>query len=303
MAAWERLAARVALAGMLASAALAAVKIAVGLAANSVAVVSDGMESGADIVTSSLIWLGLWIAAKPADRDHPYGHGRFEILTGLAVGTLLAAVGAGICVRSIEHRYDQHVPEFFAVWALGASIAVHGTLAIVKMRIGKRAGSTALTADAWHDLVDLISGCVALAAVLLSILFAEMQSAETTTADLIIGLIVISLGLRVARETTMQLVDTMPDDSQMQQIRRAALKVPGALAIEKCFARKTGLRYHVDLHLEVDPYLTVLESHQIAHEVQLQVKTDLKWVADVLVHVEPHGARLPEPRPVAKIGN
>jgi cation diffusion facilitator family transporter len=302
MAAWERLAARVALAGMMASAALAAVKIAVGLAANSVAVVSDGMESGADIVTSSLIWLGLWIAAKPADRDHPYGHGRFEILTGLAVGTLLAAVGAGICVRSIEHRYDQHVPEFFAVWALGASIAVHGTLAIVKMRIGKRAGSTALTADAWHDAVDLISGCVALAAVLLSIYSPGMQSADHY-GGFIIGLIVIFLGLRVARETTMQLVDTMPDDSQMQQIRRAALKVPGALAIEKCFARKTGLRYHVDLHLEVDPYLTVLESHQIAHEVQLQVKTDLQWVADVLVHVEPHGARLPEPRPVAKIGN
>ena len=80
---------------------------------------------------------------------------------------------------------------------------------------------------------------------------------------------------------------------------RRPCRVQEALAIEKCYARKTGLRYHVDLHLEVDPYLTVLESHQIAHEVQLQVKTDLEWVADVLVHVEPHGARLPEPRPAA----
>ncbi len=285
---------------MVASAALAAIKIAVGLAASSVAVVSDGMESGADIVTSSLIWFGLWIASKPADRDHPYGHGRFETLTGLGVGTLLAAVGAAICVRSIEHRYDQHVPELFAVWALVASISVHGGLATIKMRIGKRSGSAALTADAWHDLVDLLSGTVALAAVLLSVLAPGMQAADHY-GGFLIGLIVIFLGLRVARQTALQLTDQMPDDAQMQQIRASAMRVPGALAIEKCFARKTGLRYHVDLHLEVDPYLTVLESHQIAHEVQLRVKTDLDWVADVLVHVEPHGVRLPESRSAAKI--
>src|SRR5580658_2830060 len=126
MAAWERIAARVALVGMGTSAVLAAVKITVGLKAHSIAVVSDGMESGADFVTSSLVWLGLWIAAKPADRDHPYGHGRFEILTGLAIGMLLAAVGAGICGRSIEHRFEPHVPALFAVWALAAAIAMHG---------------------------------------------------------------------------------------------------------------------------------------------------------------------------------
>jgi len=95
MAAWERIAARVALVGMGTSAVLAAVKIAVGLKAHSIAVVSDGMESGTDFVTSSLVWLGLWIAAKPADREHPYGHGRFEILTGLAIGMLSRRGGRG----------------------------------------------------------------------------------------------------------------------------------------------------------------------------------------------------------------
>jgi cation diffusion facilitator family transporter len=282
------------------SAVLAGVKIVVGLRAHSVAVVSDGMESGADFVTSSLIWLGLWIAAKPADRDHPYGHGRFEILTGLAVGTLLAVVGAGICLRSIEERYDPHVPAVFAVWAMAASIVVHGLMATIKMRIGKRAGSVALTADAWHDLVDLFSGFVALIAVLMSVFLKGMQAADHY-GGFAIGLIVIFLGLRVARETTLQLMDTMPDDGQMQQIRAVASQVPGALAIEKCFARKTGFRYHVDLHLEVDPHLTVLESHQIAHAVQLQIMTELEWVADVLVHVEPHMAVRPADWPAAKI--
>ena len=289
MAAPERNAARVALLGIGASAALAAVKIAVGLAARSVAVVSDGFESAADCFTSGMVYVGLRVAAKPADQDHPYGHGRFEILTGLMMGMLLAAVGAGICVRSIEQRKERHAPALFAIWALLGSIAVKAVLATVKMRVGKRTRSAALVADAWHELVDIVSGGVALIAVLLSVFFPNLQAADHY-GGFVIGLIVIFLGLRVARDTTLQLMDTMPDQAQMEQIRAAARSVPGALAIEKCFARKTGLRYHVDLHLEVDPSLTVLASHEIAHAVQLNVKRELDWVEDVLVHVEPHSA-------------
>jgi cation diffusion facilitator family transporter len=287
MAAPERLAARVALLGLVTSAALAVVKIAVGLAAHSVAVVSDGLESAADFFTSGLVWVGLSVAAKPADREHPYGHGRFEILTGLAMGMLLVAVGAGICLRSVEERYERHAPALFAVWPLVGSIAVKAAMSALKMRVGRRTRSAALTADAWHDLVDLCSGGVALSAVLLSILFPDLQAADHY-GGFAIGLIVIFLGLRVARETTLHLMDTMPDDAQMEQIRSAAMQVPGALAIEKCFARKTGLRYHVDLHLEVDPQLTVLASHDIAHTVRLKIKAELDWVEDVLVHVEPY---------------
>ncbi len=292
MAAPERIAARVALLGIVISAALAALKIAVGLAAHSVAVVSDGLESAADFFTSSLVWFGLWIAAKPADKEHPYGHGRFEILTGLAMGMLLAAVGTAICVRYIEQRSEQHAPALFAIWALLGSIIVKSVLATIKMRVGRRTRSAALTADAWHDLVDILSGVVALVAVVLAIFFPSLRAADHY-GGFAIGLIVIFLGLRVARETALQLMDTMPDEAQMAQIRAAALRVPGALAIEKCFARKTGLRYHVDLHLEVDPSLTVLESHEIAHAVQNNVKTELDWVQDVLVHVEPHLVQRP----------
>ena len=85
----------------------------------------------------------------------------------------------------------------------------------------------------------------------------------------------------------MQLMDTMPDPRMMEQIRAAAAEVPGARGVEKCFARKTGLRYHVDMHLEVDPEMTVRQSHEIAHLVQLRVMERLDWVAGVLVHVEP----------------
>jgi cation diffusion facilitator family transporter len=280
---------RIALASIAASAILATIKIAVGLSAHSVAVVSDGLENAADLFSSGLVLLGLWIAAKPADADHPYGHGRFETLTGLAIGVFLAVVGSAICFGALERREEVHRPALYALWPLVGSTAIKGALAMAKMRAGRRAGSSGLTADAWHDVVDILSGGVALVAVLISALGSAAFSAADHYGGFVVGVIVIFLGLRVARETTLQLMDTMPDEAQMREIRAAALRVPGALAVEKCFARKTGLRYHVDMHLEVDPQLSVLASHEIATEVKRNIKSEIAWVEDVLVHVEPHG--------------
>ncbi|HML15444.1 MAG TPA: cation diffusion facilitator family transporter [Bryobacteraceae bacterium] len=283
----ERVARRVALASMILSAALAVVKIPVGVAAGSVALVSDGLESTADFFTSSLVLLGLWVASKPADKDHPYGHGRFETLTALLIGTVLASTGAAISVGALQQRYVQHHPAWYAIWPLIGSIALKSGLSMAKFRFGRRSGSAALIADAWNDMVDVLSGSVALIAVLASIVF-QIASADHY-GGFAIGLIVIFIGVRVVRETVLQLMDTMPDEAQMAQIRSAAMRVPGARGIEKCFARKTGLRYHVDLHLEVDPDLTVRESHEIARQVKNTIKSDVAWVQDVLVHVEPHG--------------
>ncbi|MBV8847863.1 MAG: cation transporter [Bryobacterales bacterium] len=294
----ERRAAHAALLSIGVSAGLATLKIVAGVAARSVALISDGLESASDCFTSGIVYVGLRVAERPADKDHPYGHGRFEILTGLGVGILLAAIGAGICVRALEQRDEPHMPEVFAVWVILVSIAVKGALAAFKTRTARRTGSVALNADARHDLVDLLSGTVALVAVALAILFPSLHAADHW-GGFAIGLIVIFLGLNVARDTTLQLMDTMPDEAQMEQIRAAALRVPGALGVEKCFARKTGLRYHVDLHLEVDPAMTVLASHEIATAVRFSIRGELDWVQDVLVHVEPHLPSPAFPRPEA----
>jgi len=283
----EQTARRAAIASIAISATLSSIKITVGLAAHSVALVSDGFESAADILMSGLVLFGLWVAAKPADADHPYGHGRFEILTGLAIGAVLAIAGAGISWRAIAERNDQHTPASFALWPLLGAAVLKGILWTAKMRIGKKSGSVALSADALNDAVDMCSGIVALIAVGLAVYFPEMRSADHW-GGFAVGLFVIFFGLRVVRETALQLMDTMPEGERMDQIRAAAKRVPGTLGIEKCFARKTGLRYHVDLHLEVDPELTVRASHDIATAVRAAIKSDLDWVEDVLVHVEPH---------------
>jgi cation diffusion facilitator family transporter len=282
----EQSARRAALVSIGISAALSSVKISVGLASHSVALVSDGFESAADILMSGLVLFGLWVAAKPADDDHPYGHGRFEILTGMAIGAVLTVAGAGISWRALWNRHDQ-APEAFALWPLlGAAVLKFG-LWTVKMRIAKRSGSAALMADAGNDAVDMCSGIVALIAVGLAVFIPGLHAADHW-GGFAVGLFVIFFGLRVVRETALQLMDTMPEGTRMDEIRTVAMRVPGALGIEKCFARKTGLRYHVDLHLEVDPNLTVRESHDIATAVRNELRRDVEWVEDVLVHVEPH---------------
>jgi cation diffusion facilitator family transporter len=282
---------RVAALSILASAGLAVSKILVGLAAQSIAVVSDGIESAGDVLTSGLVYAALRLSAKPADTDHPYGHGRIDTVAGLAVGLLLALAGAGICWRALTAA--ERTPALFALYPILASIVVKAGLAGVKMRVGRRASSAALVADAWNDSVDILSGLVAFLAVLLAARYPGWTAADRY-GGLAIGLIVLFLALRTIRETALHLMDTMPGPAQMAEIRGAAMEVPGALAIDKCFARRTGPRYHVDLHLEVDPKLTVLASHELAHAVRQHLKQRIAWVEDVLVHVEPHRAGRPE---------
>jgi cation diffusion facilitator family transporter len=232
---------------------------------------------------------GLVIAAKPPDSEHPYGHGRLETLSALVVGMILIASGSLIAFRSLQRAWEsQHTPAAYAVWPLIASIGVKSAMSLTKWRLGRKIRSAALSADAWHDTVDILSGTVALIAVAITLADPTRFAAADHLGGSAVGLIVIFVGIRVVRDTTLQLMDTMPGPQAMQSIRDAGLSVPGALGIEKCYARKTGLQWHVDLHLDVDPALSVYESHQIASEVRARIRQKLDWVADVLVHVEPH---------------
>lgn len=279
---------RLAILGMIVSGALAVLKVFFGLRGHSTAVVADGLESASDVFASGFVLLGLTLASKPADADHPYGHGRAEILTGLIIGLGLTAGGALVCYGSLESLGHPHPPvALWVIWPVLASLAAKAILAAFKFRYGRRMHSAALTADAWNDAMDTLSAAVALVAVGLALTDPVRFHNADRYGGAAVGLIVIMVGVRVARETALQLMDTMPDEELMRQIRAAAAHVPGALGVEKCFARKTGLRYHVDLHLEVDPNMTVRQSHEIAHEVRLRIVQSLDWVADVLVHVEP----------------
>jgi len=283
-----RIGQKVALGGMIVSAALAVLKIVTGAMAGSTSVVADGLESAGDVLASGLVFLGLTLAAKPPDWNHPYGHGRAETLTGLLVGLMLLAAGFAICFHALLLVGAAHqAPAAYAIMPLIASIGIKSVMASVKYRFGNKIGSAALAADAWNDGVDIVSGIAALTAVSLTLYDPQRFLAADHYGGFAVGLIVIFTGLRVTRDTGLQLMDTMPDERMMRTIREVAGQVSGVEGVEKCFARKTGLQYHVDLHLEVDPEITVRSSHDIAEQVRNRIRRDLNWVADVLVHVEP----------------
>lgn len=279
---------RVAIAGMVVSGALAVIKILSGIWGHSTAVVADGFESAGDVLASGFVLFGLIVAARPADEDHPYGHGRFEILTGLLIGLVLTLGGVLISYSAIRGIGEEHPPlAGFVVWPLLLSLTCKTGLAAVKFRYGRRLGSAALTADAWNDAMDTLSAVAALVAVWLTLSDPARFADADRYGGCVVGMIVLVAGLRVSRETSLQLMDTMPDDAMIGDIRTAALTVEGVLGVEKCYARKTGTKYHVDLHLEVDPEMTVRRSHGLGHDVRERIMERLPWVADVLVHVEP----------------
>jgi cation diffusion facilitator family transporter len=278
---------RIALLSMSVGAGLAAAKIWIGLNAGSTSVVSDGFEAAGDVLSSAIVYTGLSLASKPPDYEHPYGHGRYETLAGLAVGAMLFLAGAAILWHGVVSLGKPAKVASFALYPLIAAVFIKSALAGFKFRVGKRIDSASLEADAWHDITDLLSTSVALAAVILTLRSRGRFGAADHIGGIVIGIIIFFLSVQVVRRTVGHLLDTMPESPKLNQIRDAALSVPGALGIEKCFARRTGLRYHVDLHLEVDPDMTVRESHEIAAAVRASIKEQLHWVADVLVHVEP----------------
>jgi cation diffusion facilitator family transporter len=272
---------------MAVSGALAVLKITAGIMAHSAALSADGFESATDVFTSGLVLVALILAARPADENHPYGHGRVEILTGLLLGFLLACAGAAIAWHGLTGREEIHVPASWAVWPLVLSIAAKFCLVMIKSRYGRQIGSSSLLADAVNDGIDMLSGMVALVALSLALFDPTRFLRADHYGAFVVGLIVIASACRVIYESAMHLMDTMPDEGSMREIREVALSVGDVAGVEKCFARKTGFKYHVDLHLEVDPDITVRASHEIARQVRDRIRQQLPWVADVLVHVEP----------------
>lgn len=278
---------RTALLGLVVSACLAGLKITAGLVGGSVASVADGIESGADAVVSGLLAACLFWASRPADDDHPYGHGRLETAAGLGVGVMLVFTGGLVTVQTLTGMGEPRDPP--ALWTLLPLVMSAGAkagLSVVKFRRGRRLGSAALVADAWNDAVDVVSAVAAAAGVALALQGGRWTSADDVAGAVVGGLIVM-VGLRVVRDATLELMDTRPDPELMARVDAAAAGVPGVVRVETMRGRKSGLSFYFDLHVEVAPDLTVARGHDIAHRVKDAVRAAASEVADVLVHIEP----------------
>ena len=285
---------RVTRASIAVSALLACSNIIVGLLAHSTSVIAIGVEFAGDVFASTIVLIGMGAAARPADDDHPYGHGRYETLSAFAVGMILAAGGVAICYQSLQAVGARHAPPgLTAAAALVGAVILRGVMSSVKFRVGRRIRSAALMADAWNDAVDVLAALAALTAVGLATYDPVRFLAADHYGGFVVGIVVVLTGIRVVRDASLELVDTMPPPELTSEIMRVAKSVVGVQGIDKVFARKSGLQYHVDLHIEVDPGLTVAASHSIAGGVRAALKHQLSWVADVMVHVEPSRDQTP----------
>ena len=274
--------------------ALAGVKWAAGIFGNSYALVADAIESTTDIGASVLVWAGLRYAARPADRNHPYGHGRLEpLVTFLVVGFLIASA-VWIAHEAIVHiRTPHELPEPWTLAVLGAIILwKEGSYRWV-IRRSRETRSSSLEADAWHHRSDAITSVAAFAGISAALVLGPGFEEADDWAALFASVFILYNAWLIFRPALGELMDEHLHDELVDAIRTTASAVAGVHATEKCHVRKAGMRYHVDLHAEVDGELTVREGHDIAHSLSDAIRSAFPEVAQVLVHIEP--IPLPDP--------
>jgi cation diffusion facilitator family transporter len=275
--------------GIFINAMLAAVKITGGIIGSSGALIADGIESCADIASSIVVWSGLKISLKPADEDHPYGHGKAEPLAAVVSAAALVIAAVLIAVESINQIRNPHeMPKWYTLVILAGVVAVKYTLSRFVSGIGETVGSTALKTDALHHLSDAITSAAAFVGIVIALIGGDGYESADDWAALVTCLMITYNGVSMLKTGVNELLDTAPAKEYEEKIRAVAESVEGVRAVEKCLLRKSGLLFLIDIHVEVDAELPVWKGHDIAHRVKDALLASEHGVADVLVHIEPY---------------
>ncbi len=272
---------------------LALLKCVTGVVGHSFALVADGIESFSDVISSSVVYLGLRVSIKPPDKDHPYGHGKAEPIAAMIVGIALVAAGFGIAAESVVLIQTPHkLPQIYTLWVLLSVMGIKAVLSRYVWGVSRKIDSTALKGDAWHHFSDAITSSFAFVGISAALL--TRNPVADDWAALCAAPIVVFGGWRQLRKPVAELLDTAPPPDVEERVRWIAKSVPAVIGLEKCFVRKVGFRYYVDLHVVVRGDLTVREGHRIAHEVENKVLAKVHKVSAVMVHIEPEEELLRE---------
>jgi cation diffusion facilitator family transporter len=276
-------------AGLLINAVLVLVKLFAGIVGHANALVADAIESSGDIFSSLIVWMGLSIAARPADEDHPYGHGKAEPLAAVVVSLMLLGAAVGISILAVrEIRTPHHLPAPFTLFVAAGVIIVKEILYRRVSRVGRDVGSTAVTADAWHHRADAISSLAAFIGISIALLGGRGWEAADDWAALVAALVVAVNGLRTLRPAISGLMDEAPDRTVKERVLEAACAVEGVRNVENLKVRRSGLGLYVDLHVQADPGISLEDAHEIAATVKYAIVEAIPSVAGVLVHMEPY---------------
>ncbi|MFY7957729.1 MAG: cation diffusion facilitator family transporter [Flavobacterium macrobrachii] len=268
---------------------LAFVKGLAGILGNSYALIADAIESTTDIFSSFLVLFGLKYANKPADENHPYGHGRAEpLITFIVVGFLITSATI-IAYESIQNITTPHdAPKSWTLILLAAIILWKEFSFRKVMKRAVETNSSSLKADAWHHRSDAITSVAAFIGISIAVLFGNgYESADDWAALFASGFILYNSYL-IFRPALGEIMDEHLYDDLILEIREVSQKVKGVIDTEKCFIRKAGMKYHVDLHATVDANITVKEGHDIAHLLKDTLRAKIPQLGHVLIHIEPN---------------
>lgn len=268
---------------------LALIKGIAGFFGNSYALIADAIESTTDIFASFLVLFGIKYANKPADENHPYGHGRAEpLITFLVVGFLITSATI-IAYESIVNIGIPHdLPKPWTLIVLGAIILWKEYSFRVVMKRSIQTNSSSLKADAWHHRSDAITSVAAFLGISIALFLGKGYESADDWAALFASFFILYNSYLIFRPALGEIMDEHLYDDLIEQIREVAQQVDGIIDTEKCFIRKAGMQYHVDLHAIVDSTISVKEGHDLAHQLKDTLRERIPELGHVLIHVEPN---------------
>ncbi len=269
--------------------ALAIIKWFAGYFGNSYALIADAIESTSDIFSSLLVLVGLKYANKPADKNHPYGHGRAEPLITFLVVAFLVASAVIIAFESIKNISKPHdLPKSYTLIVLGAIIIWKEVSFQFVVKKSKQTNSSSLKADAWHHRSDAITSIAAFIGISVALIFGKGYESADDWAALFASSIILYNSYLIFRPALGEIMDENLYGELIEKIRAVSLKVDGVIGTEKCFIRKAGMTYHVDLHATVDATISVRAGHEISHKLKDKLKQEMPELENVLIHIEPY---------------
>jgi cation diffusion facilitator family transporter len=267
---------------------LAILKGLAGFFGNSYALIADSIESTTDILSSFLVLFGLKYANRPADKNHPYGHGRAEpLITFLVVGFLITSATI-IAYESIKNIGTPHeLPKTWTLFVLFPLIIWKEMSFRLVMKKAKETNSSSLKADAWHHRSDAITSVAALIGISIALYFGKGYETADDWAALFASGFILYNSYLIFRPALGEIMDEHLYDELVEHIRKVSQTVDGIITTEKCFIRKAGMTYHVDLHATVDADITVKYGHEIAHRLKDTLRNDMPQLGHILIHIEP----------------
>ena len=276
-------------AGMAVNAALIILKILGGVFGTSKALLADAAHSASDFVSDLLVLIGLHFFMKDRDADHPYGHGKIETLATIGVGALLcfAAVKIGLDAALAIHRGDLTSPEPFTIIIAALSIVSKEALYQATVRIGKKLKSEAVVANAWHHRSDAWSSGVTLVGISIAVYVPSLKILDSYAA-LLVSFFILKIGIDILLGAIKKIIDTSPSEEFMAAVEEEIRKVPGVLDCHDLTGRYYASMVRMETHIEVDPAMTVRESHEIIERVVARVRSRFEEISTLLIHIDPY---------------